>query len=63
MRTVKLFWKSRVTKKNKANFIRAAKEVYDEVKDTGEYVEMVVPNECTKFIWLFMLSRMFKDLQ
>ncbi len=39
------------------------KQHYDEVKDMGEYLRVKAPREDTKFIWIFMLSKTFKDLQ
>lgn len=63
MRIVKLFWKSRVAKKRKAKFIQAAKTCYNEVRDCGDYARLKVPNDCTKFLWMFMLSKLFKDLK
>ncbi len=63
MRTVKLFWKPRSTKAQRAAAIRWTKEHYDEVKDAGEYLRLKVQRYDTKYIWIFMLSKAFKDLE
>jgi len=36
---------------------------YRKVADYGDYVELRAPNDCTKFIWIFMLSKTFSDLK
>ncbi len=63
MRTVKLFWKSRVTLKRKADIVRYTKIHYDEVKDCGGYLRLKAPRNDTKFVWIFMLSKTFRDLE
>lgn len=63
MRTVRLIWKRRVTKLNKAAILKMIQQHYRNAKDVGDAVELRAPNKCTKFLWIFMLSNTFKDLE
>lgn len=63
MSTVRLFWKPRVSKKKRAAILKWVKQHYRSAKDLGDYIELHAPNHCTKFVWIFMFSKAFRDLQ
>jgi len=63
MRTVKLIWRPRISRKKRAVMLTWIRQHYDSARDYGEFVELKAPNDDTKFIWIFMLSKTFKDMR
>lgn len=63
MRTVRLTWKQRVTKKKKAAILKWIRLYYSTARDRGDYVELHAGKQDTKFIWLFMFSKTFNDME
>jgi hypothetical protein len=63
LRTVKLIWKPRISRKKRAVMLDWIRKHYDTARDRGEFVELKSPKDDTKFIWIFMLSKTFKDLE
>ncbi len=63
MRTVRLTWKKRVSRKKKSAILKWIRKFYATARDRGEAVELLAPNNDTKFIWIFMLSKTFKDME
>jgi hypothetical protein len=63
MTTVRLFWKERVSKKKRAEMVRWIRTFYPKASDQGSYVQLRAVNQDTKFIWIFMLARTFRDLE
>lgn len=63
MRNVKLIWKTNVTKKSRAAVMRWIKEHYPSAKDVGPVVEFKASNRDTRYIWIFMFSHTFSNLQ
>ena len=63
MRTVRLTWKARVPKYKRAAMVQWIRKHYDNAKDRGSYVELRAGNRDTKFIWIFMLSKTFRDME
>jgi hypothetical protein len=63
MRTVRLIWRPRISKKKRAVILKWIRQHYRKVTDYGDYVQLRAPNDCTKFIWIFMFSKTFSDLE
>lgn len=63
MRTVRLTWKPKLNRKKRAAMLQGIRKVYDTARDHGDYVDLLVPEDDTKFIWIFMLSKAFKDME
>jgi hypothetical protein len=63
MRTVRLTWKPRINRKKRAAILKWIRRFYSTARDRGEYIELLATNKDTKFIWIFMLSKTFKDLE
>jgi len=64
MRTVRLTWKkSRMTKKKKAAVVKWTRQHYDNARDMGPYMELKAPVNDTKYIWIFMLTKAFSDIE
>jgi hypothetical protein len=63
LRTVKLTWKKRVNRKKRAAILKWTREHYPSARDRGTYLELKSPNDDTKFIWIFMLSKTFNNLE
>jgi len=60
---VRLIWKSRVTRAKRAAIMAWIRKHYNRARDMGDCVEIYPPHDCTKFIWIFMLSKTFKDIE
>lgn len=63
MRTVKLTWKKRLPKRRRNAVIKWIRKFYSTARDRGEFVELLAGNDDTKFIWIFMLSKSFTDIE
>jgi hypothetical protein len=63
MRTVKLTWKNRVNRKTRAGILKWIRRFYSTARDRGDFVELLAGKDDTKFIWIFMFSKTFKDLE
>lgn len=63
MTAVRLIWRTRVPKKRRAAIVKWVRQHYDSVKDRDDYLELKAPKGCTKFIWIFMLSKAFKEIE
>jgi hypothetical protein len=63
MRSVRLTWKPRVTRKKRAAILKWIRRFYSTARDRGEYIELLAANKDTKFIWIFMLSNTFKEIE
>ena len=63
MRTVKLTWKKRVNRKTRAAILKWIRLFYATAKDRGEFVELLAGKDDTKFVWIFMFSKTFTDLE
>lgn len=63
MRTVRLIWKARVNRKTREGILKWIRLFYSTAKDRGDFVELLAPKDDTKFIWIFMFSKTFKDLE
>jgi len=64
VRTVRLTWKkSRITKAKRAAIVKWTRQHYDTARDMGRYMELKAPNSDTKYIWIFMLTKAFSDIE
>lgn len=63
MRAVRLIWKTRVTRKQRAAILEWIRKHYPAAKDRGGFVELRAGQDDTKFVWIFMFSKTFKDLE
>jgi hypothetical protein len=63
MRTVKLTWKKRVNRKTRAAILKWIRKFYATARDRGEFVELKAGNQDTKFIWIFMFSKTFNEIE
>lgn len=63
MRTVKLTWKKRVNRKTRTAILKWIRRFYSTARDRGDFVELMATNRDTKFIWIFMLSKTFTDIE
>jgi hypothetical protein len=61
MRIVRLKWRPRINRKKRAAMLKWIREHYKNAKDDGECVVLRAPNNDTKFVWIFMLSKTFSD--
>ncbi len=61
-RVTALVWKSRVSRKRKAEVTDIARRIYPDATDKGEALEMTVDGDC-KDIWIFMLCKSFRDIR
>ncbi len=43
--------------------MKATKQYYPTAKDKGDYLELKAPRNDTKYIWLFMLTKLFNNIQ
>jgi hypothetical protein len=63
MKIVRLTWRPRISKKKRAFMLKWIREHYDTVRDYGEYLELKAANRDTKYIWIFMLSKTFSNIE
>jgi hypothetical protein len=63
MKIVRLIWRPRISKKKRAVVLKWVREYYNTVRDRGEYLELKAPDRDTKFIWIFMLSKTFSEIE
>jgi hypothetical protein len=63
LRTVKLTWKKRVTRKKKVAILKWIRRFYSTARDRGDFVELLAGNDDTKFIWIFMFSKTFNNIE
>jgi hypothetical protein len=63
MRTVRLTWRPRVSKKKRAAILKWTRKHYPGARDRGIYLELKSPNDDTKFIWIFMFSKTFNNIE
>ena len=63
MRTVRLTWRPRVSKAKRATILKWVRRHYDSARDCGEWLELKAANKDTKYIWIFMMARTFKEIE
>jgi hypothetical protein len=63
MRTVRLTWKPRINRKKRAAVLKWIRRFYSTAKDRGDCVELLAPNNDTKFVWIFMMSHCFTEIE
>ena len=63
MKSVRLHWKPRLSKRKRAATLKWTRRFYATARDRGEYLELLAGKNDTKFIWLFMMSKAFKDIE
>lgn len=63
MRNVKLIWKKRLNRKKRAAVLKWIRKFYSTARDRGEFVELLSGKDDTRFIWIFMFSKAFRDLE
>jgi hypothetical protein len=52
-----------VNRKTKTAILKWIRRFYSTARDRGEFVELLAGENDTKFIWIFMFSKTFKDLE
>ena len=63
MRTVRLTWKKRVPRRKRAAILAWTRKFYSTARDRGDYLELLAGTNDTKFIWIFMLSKTFSEIE
>lgn len=62
-----LLWKSRVSRKKKAETLEAVTQIFKDAKDTGEGIEVAVDKSnqkaLSKAVWVFLLSQSFRGIR
>ena len=63
MKVVRLTWRPRVTKAKRAAVLKWIRQHYDSVVDHGDYLELHAPERSTQFMWIFMFSKAFTEIE
>jgi hypothetical protein len=63
VRTVKLTWKKRLNRKKRTACLKWIRMFYSTARDRGDFVELLAGKDDTKFIWIFMFSKAFSNLE
>jgi len=52
-----------VSRKKRAAMLEFVRQHYESARDLGTCLELKAPNDDTKYVWIFMLSKTFNNIE
>jgi hypothetical protein len=63
MKNVTLFWKPRLSQKKRREIVSWIEHHYIPVESNSESITIKAADRDTKFVWIMMISKAFRDIK